>query len=140
MNAPRLPRTLLTPDLSRAVRRLSLVRRVMLLSAFLAVLGAALLGVELPWLPLGLGLGGLLAGNLALDHWLARGGSAGLILKLGLTADVLVLAELLALSGGAANPLASLFLPPVLFAALIAPGAFAWLLAALAMLLYGLLI
>lgn len=140
MNAPRLPRTLLTPDLPRAVRRLSLVRRVMLLSAFLAVLGAALAGVALPWLPLGLGLGGLFAANLALDHWLGRGGSAALILQLGLGADVLVLAALLALTGGAANPLASLFLPPVLFAALIAPGAFAWLLAALAMLLYGLLI
>ncbi|VEB40842.1 Response regulator prrA [Chromobacterium violaceum] len=52
---------------------------------------------------------------------------------------MLVLTELLAFSGGAANPLASLYLPPVLFAALLSPGWFAWLLAALSVAAYRLL-
>ncbi|WP_024304181.1 ATP-binding protein [Pseudogulbenkiania sp. MAI-1] len=140
MNAPRLTRTLFAPDLARAMQRLSLVRRVMLALSLLTLLGCALAGVAVPWMLLLAGLLGLLLLNLGLDAWLARGGSPGLILRLGLLADVLVLAEVVALTGGAVNPLASLFLPPVLFAALIAPGLFAWLLAALAMLLYGLLI
>lgn len=140
MNTPRAPRTLFSPDLSRAARRLSLVRRIMLLLSMLAMLGCALAGVVMPWTLLVAGLFGLLLFNLALDSWLARGGTPTLILRLGLLADVLALAEMLALTGGAANPLASLFLPPVLFAALIVPGAFAWQLAGLAMLAYGLLI
>ncbi|BAK78377.1 integral membrane sensor signal transduction histidine kinase [Pseudogulbenkiania sp. NH8B] len=140
MNPTRVPRTLFSPDLLRAARRLSLVRRIMLLLSILAMLGCALTGVVMPWMPLLAGLCGLLLLNLALDYGLVRGGSPARILRLGLLADVLVLAALLWLTGGAANPLGSLFLPPVLFAALIAPGVFAWLLAALAMLLYGLLI
>ena len=61
------------------------------------------------------------------------------LLRAGLLADVLALSEVLVFSGGAANPLASLYLPPVLFAALLSPGLFAWGITLVSLLVYGLL-
>ncbi|WP_376767347.1 hypothetical protein [Paludibacterium denitrificans] len=96
-------------------------------------------GVALPWGLLGQALLTLLLAHGGLSLWLRRGGPVRLILQLGLLLDVLTLTELLAFSGGAANPLASLYLPPVLLAALLSPGWFARALAVLTLVLYGLL-
>jgi two-component system sensor histidine kinase RegB len=74
--------------------------------------------------------------NFALRHWPLPPRSQ---LALGLFGDVLVLSEVLAFSGGAANPLASLYLPPVLLAALLLPPRQAWLLALLSLGGYALL-
>lgn len=57
--------------------------------------------------------------------------SQGLV-ELGLLADVLSLSALLYLSGGITNPFASLYLPPILIAALVCSRYFAWALTLLA--------
>ncbi|WP_168209755.1 HAMP domain-containing histidine kinase [Chromobacterium paludis] len=120
-------------------RRVGRLRWLMLLLALALAAACALAEVALPWPLIGQALATLALVNLALPRLPAWGLSDEAALRLGLLADVLVLTELLAFSGGAANPLASLYLPPVLFAALLSPGAFAWLLALLAMAAYGLL-
>lgn len=56
-----------------------------------------------------------------------------------LCVDVSALTVLLYFSGGASNPLASLFLLPIAFAAVILPPALAWVLALLGVTLYSLL-
>ncbi|UTH75222.1 ATP-binding protein [Chromobacterium sp. IIBBL 290-4] len=127
---------------SEALRTGLRVRRLrwLMLGLGLAILaGCAWQGVELPWLLVGQALATLALANWLLAAWPAWVGTPEAALRLGLLADLLVLTELLAFSGGAANPLASLYLPPVLFAALLSPGWFAWLLAGLSILCYGLL-
>lgn len=97
------------------------------------------LSLSVAWLPLSQTLATLALGNLLLA-WCRRRDVAPLVLlRAGLCLDVLALSELLAFSGGAANPLSSLYLPPVLFAALLSPGLFAWALAVLSAAIYGLL-
>ncbi|HJV06215.1 MAG TPA: HAMP domain-containing sensor histidine kinase [Chromobacteriaceae bacterium] len=126
-------------DLSRSVTLLGHLRSLMLLAGGGALLACWAWGVALPWGLLGQALLTLLLAHGGLSLWLRRGGPVRLILQLGLLLDVLTLTELLAFSGGAANPLASLYLPPVLLAALLSPGWFAWALAVLTLVLYGLL-
>ncbi|MEO3959655.1 sensor histidine kinase, partial [Chromobacterium piscinae] len=129
----------LAGDAPQAGARVRRLRWLMLWLAAAMLAGCALERVELPWLLVGQALGTLALVNLLLPRLPAWGLPAELALRLGLLFDVLVLTELLAFSGGAANPLASLYLPPVLFAALLSPGWFAWLLAALSVAAYGLL-
>lgn len=129
----------LAADASQAGARVRRLRWLMLWLAMAALAGCALERVALPWLLVGQALATLAAVNLLLPRLPAWGVPAKQALRLGLLADVLVLTELLAFSGGAANPLASLYLPPVLFAALLSPGWFAWLLAALSVAAYRLL-
>ncbi|WP_434657101.1 ATP-binding protein [Chromobacterium violaceum] len=129
----------LAADASQAGARVRRLRWLMLWLAMAALAGCALERVALPWLLVGQALTTLAAVNLLLPRLPAWGLPAKQALRLGLLADVLVLTELLAFSGGAANPLASLYLPPVLFAALLSPGWFAWLLAALSVATYRLL-
>ncbi|MCD4485939.1 sensor histidine kinase [Chromobacterium vaccinii] len=129
----------LAGDAPQAGARVRRLRWLMLWLAAAMLAGCALERVELPWLLVGQALGTLALVNLLLPRLPAWGLPAELALRLGLLCDVLVLTELLAFSGGAANPLASLYLPPVLFAALLSPGWFAWLLAALSVAAYGLL-
>ncbi|MCD0494753.1 sensor histidine kinase [Chromobacterium violaceum] len=129
----------LAADASQAGARVRRLRWLMLWLAMAALAGCALERVALPWLLVGQALATLAAVNLLLPRLPAWGMPAKQALRLGLLADVLVLTELLAFSGGAANPLASLYLPPVLFAALLSPGWFAWLLAALSVAAYRLL-
>ncbi|MFB0824018.1 ATP-binding protein [Chromobacterium violaceum] len=129
----------LAADASQAGARVRRLRWLMLWLAMAALAGCALERVALPWLLVGQALATLAAVNLLLPRLPAWGLPAKQALRLGLLADVLVLTELLAFSGGAANPLASLYLPPVLFAALLSPGWFAWLLAVLSVAAYRLL-
>ncbi len=129
----------LAGDAPQAGARVRRLRWLMLWLAAAMLAGCALERVALPWLLVGQALGTLALVNLLLPRLPAWGLPAELALRLGLLFDVLVLTELLAFSGGAANPLASLYLPPVLFAALLSPGWFAWLLAALSVAAYGLL-
>lgn len=126
-------------DPRQTSRRVCRLRWMMLLLASALMAGCALLDVALPWTLIIQALATLALVNLALPRLPDWEVSAEQALRLGLLADVLVLTELLAFSGGAANPLASLYLPPVLFAALLSPGWFAWLLAILSVAAYGLL-
>ncbi|MEQ6289557.1 ATP-binding protein [Vogesella sp. GCM10023246] len=120
-------------------RRIAQLRWLLLLLALLLWPLARWQGLSLPWLLLAQAWLTLLAVNLALP-WLARRGVLPRrLLALGLAADVLVLTELLAFSGGAANPLASLYLPPVLFGALLLPPRQAWALALASLSAYALL-
>lgn len=122
---------------SNAAQRMIQLRWLMLLAAVLLLGLLFWQGIVLPWGLCMQALATLALINLAL----ARGLFAALAhmhaLALGLLADVLILTEILALSGGAANPLASLYLPPILFAALLLPARFAWALGGLSLLAYG---
>ncbi|MFC3531797.1 ATP-binding protein [Vogesella facilis] len=125
--------------LDAVLPRLSLLRWAMLGGALLLLALCQARQLALPWLPLLQALATLALLNLLLP-WLARRGVAAQhLLALGLAADVLVLTELLAFSGGAANPLASLYLPPVLFGALLLPPRQAWALALSSLAAYALL-
>ncbi len=126
-------------DLPRVVGRLTYLRWLMLLAGFVLCLIAGLAGVALPFSMLAQSLLSLALCNL-LVLWRSRGGQAPAVwLGVGLLADVVCLTEVLAFTGGAANPLASLYLPPVLFAALLLPGRFAWALALTTLGAYALL-
>jgi two-component system sensor histidine kinase RegB len=127
----------LVADLPDAVRLIARLRWLMLGAGGVLLLLLAAAGLSLPWLLLLQALATLALFNQLLGGQLQRGASPLLLLRLGLLADVLALTECLAFSGGAANPLASLYLPPVLFAALLSPGVFAWGLSLLSMLAYA---
>ncbi|WP_343033027.1 hypothetical protein [Vogesella oryzae] len=116
MTSPAFP--LLSAGRLEAVQQRLYLLRWAMLGCALLLFGLCLLQqLQLPWLLLAQAWLTLLAVNLALP-WLARRGvPPRRLLALGLAADVMVLTELLAFSGGAANPLASLYLPPVLFGA-----------------------
>lgn len=130
---------LFAANLELVQQRLLQLRWAMLLAALLLIVLGQLAGLVLPlpllaqaWLTLALV-------NL-LTPWLARHGWRPRdLIAIALLADIAVLTEMLALTGGAANPLASLYLPPVLFAALLLPPARAWGLAIASLMAYGLL-
>jgi len=63
--------------------------------------------------------------------------SEELLVQLG--ADLVMLTALLVFSGGPANPLTTLYLPPVAIAAAILPARYAWIVAGLGVLAYSLL-
>ncbi|MBV8046079.1 MAG: HAMP domain-containing histidine kinase [Paludibacterium sp.] len=124
-------------DLGRAQQRLTALRWGMLGLCLLLLAAAAAVPVRLAWLPIGQALATLALINAVLPQLKRRGVAPLLSIRIGLLADVVALSEVLAFSGGAANPLASLYLPPVLFAALLSPGVFSWGLSALALAVYG---
>lgn len=96
---------------------------ILMLAALLVPLA---LGWPVPWLPLALTLLFLVSINGLLHYWLYSHHSQQCMMELGLLADVLMLTELLYLTGGIANPMASLYLPPLLLAALVCSARFAW--------------
>lgn len=113
------------------------LRWLLCLAACAAFGWAAYLHATLPWLGILqalLTLGGV---NLALILARKRGLAPMHELRIGLGVDMLCLTELLAFSGGPANPLASLYLPPLMLAALFAPGRFTWALAIFAITAYA---
>lgn len=131
---------LATSSPMHALARLGRLRWGALLLALLVLAACAVAGVALPWLGVLQALLTLALVNGVLEWGARRGQPPQRLVRVGLLADVVVLSELLALTGGAANPMATLYLLPVLFAALLVPGGgFAWLLAGLAASLYGLL-
>lgn len=94
----------------------------------------------LPWAALFAVPALLTAFNLGVWWRLRRrraGSNLEVLLHLGL--DCLALTVLLWLSGGAGNPFTSLFLLPIGLAAVALPAGYAWLMAAVCTLLYGLL-
>ncbi|MDV2856676.1 HAMP domain-containing sensor histidine kinase [Oceanimonas sp. CAM02] len=126
-------------DLDR-VLRFSLYSRWV----FVAVLGTStlvfyLLQLRLPLLPLALVAAGMAGVNLFLTRDWRRGRPAQRLLEFGLLLDVLALGLVLGLTGGASNPLAVLFLLPLVMAALVCPPRFSWWLTAIAIVLYLLL-
>jgi two-component system sensor histidine kinase RegB len=100
-----------------------------------------LLGIALPLAPM-LAIILLLAGfNLAARLRLSRGGGvADGELFAQLCVDITALTLLLFFSGGAANPLVSLYLPSVAIAAVVLPGRFAWGVVLLSVAAYSLLV
>ncbi|WP_229804659.1 ATP-binding protein [Paludibacterium paludis] len=124
-------------DLPRAAAGLAQLRWLTLCSGALLCVAGGAAGVALPYPLLAQALLTLTAANLVLARCGARSRTPALWLGAGLAADVICLTEVLAFTGGAANPLASLYLPPVLFAALLLPAAFAWTLAFATLLAYA---
>lgn len=126
-------------DLPAAVTWIGRVRWLMLLAGASTAFACRLWGNSLPWLWVTQALLVLAVVNSILGYWLTRTPDALWVIRCGLLADVAVLTELLSLTGGAMNPFASLYLPPVLFAALLSPGWFAWGLSLLSLCCYGVL-
>ncbi|OYD23298.1 histidine kinase dimerization/phospho-acceptor domain-containing protein [Oceanimonas baumannii] len=131
-----LSATLPLLDLDR-VLRFSLYSRW----AFSAVLGSSLLvfysmQLALPLLPLAAVAASMAGVNLWLSRNWRNGRPAQWLLALGLLLDILALAIVLGLTGGASNPLAVLFLLPLVMAALVCPPRFSWWLTAQATGLY----
>lgn len=130
---------LFAANLDLVHQRLLQLRWVMLLAALLLIVLGQLAGLVLPLLLLGQAWLTLALLNLATPWLAAQGWQVRSLISLGLLADMVVLTEMLAFTGGAANPLASLYLPPVLFGALLLPPARAWALAIISLMAYGLL-
>lgn len=109
----------------------------------LALIAAAgpLLDIALPLAPM-LGIVALQAAfNLFSRQRLGRGGAVGDgELFAQLCVDITALTLLLFFSGGAANPLVSLYLPGIAVAAVVLPGRFAWSVAALSVAAYTVLV
>lgn len=125
---------LLAADLSRTRWQLARLRWLMLAAGLVALAVAAYAGLQLPWLLLGQAGLTLAVLNAVLARLPLSDATA---VAAGLLADWLVLTEVLALTGGAANPLASLYLPPVLLAALLLRPWQAWTLAGASLLAYA---
>lgn len=138
----------MTPVSTRLEKGADHLRRLMLMRWFavagwLALVAAArpLLDIALPLVPM-LAIVALLAGfNLATQRRLRRGGAVpdGELFA-QLCVDVTALTLLLFFSGGAANPLVSLYLPSIAIAAVVLPGRFAWSIVACSVAAYSLLV
>lgn len=129
------------PQSSVAVRRLILLRWWLLVGEVGAILAVpALLAVPLPRLSMLL-VAALqaVANALAMRRLGRTGGLGDRELFVQLVTDVVAIAVLMFLGGGAANPLISLLLPPVAIAALALPPRLVAGVAALAILAYSLL-
>ncbi|TDR76662.1 ATP-binding protein [Paludibacterium purpuratum] len=124
-------------DLERAQQRLTLLRWGMLGLCTVLLLLALAYPIRFAEIPILQALLTLALINAILPRLARRSVAPLWLIRFGLFADVVALSEILAFSGGAANPLASLYLPPVLFAALLSPGLFSWALSALALVVYG---
>jgi two-component system sensor histidine kinase RegB len=124
------------------LRRLVLMRWFAVAGQFVLIAAAGpLLDIALPLAPM-LGIVALQAGfNLFTRRRLASGGGIAdgeLFAQLGV--DITALTLLLFFSGGAANPLVSLYLPGIAIAAVVLPGRFAWGVVALSVAAYSLLV
>jgi len=131
-----LPSPADSANLARALAGLTRLRWALLAIAVLTLAALSQAGWQLPLPELGATLVLLAGANLLLAHAPLAPLAA---LRAGLVADTLALSALVALTGGAANPIASLFLGPVLFAALLSPGRFAWILSLATTTAYGVL-
>ncbi|MBM3392809.1 MAG: HAMP domain-containing histidine kinase [Betaproteobacteria bacterium] len=120
-----------------------LLMRWLAVAGWLALIAGAgpLLDIALPLAPM-LGILALLAAfNLATHRRLARGGEvADGELFAQICVDITALTLLLFFSGGAANPLVSLYLPTVAIAAVVLPGRLLWCVVALCVAAYSLLV
>lgn len=124
------------------LRRLMLMRWFAVAGQLLLIVAARpLLDITLPLAPM-IAIVALLAGfNLASRLRLARGGEvADGELFAQLCVDITALTLLLFFSGGAANPLVSLYLPTIAIASVVLPGRFAWSAVALSVATYSLLV
>ena len=120
-----------------------LLMRWLAVAGWLALIAGAepLLDIALPHAPM-LAILALLAGyNLLARRRLARGGAVPdgeLFAQLGV--DITALTLLLFFSGGAANPLVSLYLPSIAIAAVVLPARLAWGAVGLSVAAYSLLV
>ena len=120
-----------------------LLMRWLAVAGWLALIAGAgpLLDIALPRAPM-LAILALLAGfSLLVRRRLARGGAVAdgeLFAQLGV--DITALTLLLFFSGGAANPLVSLYLPSIAIAAVVLPGRLAWGAVGLSVAAYSLLV
>ncbi len=133
--------TRLSPTAEPPLARLLWLRNFLLTGLLLLMLWSQLyIGVQLPWLPMGITLLLLAALNAftALRLRQAAATQPSEIL-LNLLADLAGLTVLLLFAGGWTNPFVSLLLLPVVMAALLLPPLMAWLTGGLAVLAYTLL-
>ncbi len=110
-----------------AAIRFTLVSRIL----FAILLSGLLLWAQqyeqpIPSVPLHLAILTLALGNSLLGWIYLKHPATRHLLEAGLCIDVFVLTEILYFSGGAANPIVSLYLPPILIAALVCRPLFAW--------------
>lgn len=118
---------------SPALCRLLALNWGFILLASLGLLAAAQDGLALPWLPMLATLATLALGNALAALWARRAsGVPTWALTTALALDCTALGVLLFFSGGANNPLVTLYLLPLVYAALTLPRRQAWLLAVLA--------
>jgi two-component system sensor histidine kinase RegB len=129
------------PERPSAIQRLIVLRGCLLVGEALAILGVpALLGIPLPEMPmLAVVLLQMAANALAWRRIIRIGEVGDNELTLQLVTDIVALSALMFLSGGAANPLISLLLPPIAIAALMLPPRRVGIIAALAIAAYSLL-
>lgn len=135
------PCTTETPDHLATLRRLVGGRWVVLaILAQLVMVGPGLLDIPVPQVPL-LGIVAIAGLFNGLAQWrVARARSASACeLFVQLLFDIGTLSAIVFFSGGAANPLVSLLLPPVAIAALTLPARFVVIVAAAAIAAYSLL-
>lgn len=124
------------------LRRLLMMRWLAVAGQLALIAGAQpLLEIELPLAPM-LAIVALLAGFNVATHWRLRrgGGVPDGELFAQLCVDITALTLLLFFSGGAANPLVSLYLPSIAIAAVVLPGRFAWGVVLLGVSAYSLLV
>ncbi|MDR2000441.1 MAG: hypothetical protein LBP94_02770 [Zoogloeaceae bacterium] len=141
---PPMPLSLIAlrgPERPSAIQRLIVLRGCLLVGEALAILGVpALLGIPLPEMPmLAVVLLQMAANALAWRRIIRIGEVGDNELTLQLVTDIVALSALMFLSGGAANPLISLLLPPIAIAALMLPPRRVGIIAALAIAAYSLL-
>jgi two-component system sensor histidine kinase RegB len=129
------------PEGPPAIRRLIALRWGLLAGELAAIAGVPpLLGIPLPWGPMLVVVVLQAVGNLLAMRRLARNGHfSESEFFFQLLTDIVALAVLMFLSGGAANPLISLLLPPVAIAALALSARLVVLVAACAVGAYSLL-
>ena len=99
--------------------------------AFVVALGMLLLWAywaqqPFAFVPLVVSAGTLLLANMVLLLYQHHHPTPPYLLEWGLCVDMMVLTEWLYWSGGVANPMVSLYLPPILLAALLCSRRFAW--------------
>jgi two-component system sensor histidine kinase RegB len=130
-----------SPENPPAIRRLIALRWSLLIAELAAILGVPpMLGIPLPRGAMVLVVVLQAFANTLAARRLARAGRfSDIELTSQLFIDIVALAVLMFLSGGAANPLISLLLPPVAVAALALPGRLVVAVAALAVAAYSLL-
>ena len=126
----------------KILRQLYFLRNItitfILLMIVLAVLG---LNIDLPVLPLSLILALMVATNLITRFFINSGkGNTFRLIFIQLLLEILSFSGILYFSGGATNPFTFFFLIPLAIAATVIPGVPTWLLTALTVMLYSLLL
>jgi two-component system sensor histidine kinase RegB len=130
-----------THSFADQLQRLLLLRSALIVAQGVAIVVAQIyLQIALPWRAFA---GVLIAlSGLSIAAWLSLRGGRPVSAReffVHLLTDVASLSALLYWSGGSANPFVSLYLLPLVIAAIALPAAYAWALAALTVSCYGLL-